>query len=206
VYVSRLDSSLIRLVYHHHGDGSECPETVCPSADCDLPADGVPECYLENGTHEWWPFPSGGGECEWGQWPFNWWNDAHDGQGPYFRTSNVRNLGEALAPMPDTEGVNEIVLHFNGIWGDPPGPTVRGTAWPEPPLVVAHVDAGYSGSSDGSRYHPYPTVAQGYENAVVLPWTSAKLRIRAGTYDEQLVLNKALTLEVWGSGTVTIGQ
>jgi hypothetical protein len=82
LYVSRLDHSLKRVVYHHHGD-TNCSRTICPD-ECALPADGRPICFLEEGTHEWWPWASDGGECNWGPWG----NDGHDGGGCRHRQSH----------------------------------------------------------------------------------------------------------------------
>jgi hypothetical protein len=199
IYVHRKDHDLIRMVYHHHGD-ENCAPTVLPN-DYPLPPDGRPVCYLEEGTHEWWPFASDGGECDWGL----WWNDGHDGEGPAYQTANIRNLGEAFAQMPDADGTNRLVLHFNGAWGDPAGPPPRGAAWPRPALFVAYVDLGagaWSAEGLGSRYHPYRSVGAGYTAVQA----GGRIRIAPGSYPGAYTIDKAVTLEVHGGGVVTIGQ
>lgn len=109
--------TLRRLVYHHHGDSHCSPTTLSGPS---LPADGIPQCYLEEGSHEWWPWPSAnGGECCWE--PTNTFcNEGHDGRGPNYRTSGVVNLGELNAPMPNDEA--RLVMLFNGKWGKWGGP------------------------------------------------------------------------------------
>lgn len=110
-YVSRsTPHQLLELVYHHHGDGN-CPPTRLTGAD--LPADGVPTCYIEEQAHEWWPWPSGGGECEFF---IGVGNPSHHGNGIVYRVPIVENIGERTAPMPGSLAA-ELILRFNGRWG-----------------------------------------------------------------------------------------
>jgi hypothetical protein len=56
------------------------------------------------------------------------------------------------------------------------------------------------GTQDGSLTYPYVTVGAAHANI-----TSGTLHIFGGHYNEQLTLNKAVTLEAYSAGPVTIG-
>lgn len=140
-----------RIVWHHHGDRN-CPPSVAGSGeqwsigDVTFDHNGrTPLCYLEEGTHEWWPYAGGEGEacpihkcfsvdpcfgflggCEI-EFCFTlpiYEDESHDGESPVkYQTANIPNLGEIWAPMPGTNGTpplldNLLVLHFNGTWGN----------------------------------------------------------------------------------------
>jgi hypothetical protein len=134
-YVERKAPFNLRyLVYHHHGDG-KCHPTIL-GIDGPLPYDQIPQCYIEAGSHEWWPNASEGGECTFSGFD----NGSHNGKGPQYRAANVKNLGERSNPMNDREA--QLILQFNGKWGndsdpggDPPeGPIYQqqGNAYPDP--------------------------------------------------------------------------
>jgi hypothetical protein len=61
-------------------------------------------------------------------------------------------------------------------------------------------DAPNPGTQDGSLAFPYVTVGAAHANI-----TSGTLHIFGGHYNEQLYLNKAVTLEAYSGGPVTIG-
>jgi len=107
--------------------------------------------------------------------------------------------------MPDSDGTNALVLHFNGAWGDPPGPTPRRYAWPLPELFVAYVDENASdwfGLGVGSRYHPFESLNDGRDT--VQPW--GRVVIASGHYAGPYTFDTPVTLEPWGEGVVTIGE
>jgi len=71
-----------------------------------------------------------------------------------------------------------------------------------PTPFYIYVDAAYSsGVPDGTPERPFPTVTQGLAAAQ----RGDSLRIRANTYRERPPLDKAVRLELWGSGTVRLG-
>lgn len=127
------------IVYHHHGDSTDCGVTVLGGSQGPLPTEmapyplpcapnnlaRIPQCFLESGAHEWWPEASGGGECEFCVpclafapcCTFDCCKDnpSHNGALASLRSQNVLNLGERFAPMPGLEP--QLVMHFNGLWG-----------------------------------------------------------------------------------------
>ena len=233
VYVNRsaltnaTSGSLKYIVYHHHGDG-DCPPTVIPGdhyfpparaiQHFDLPPDGIPKCYLEDGDHEWWPWASGGGECTFSFLTVD--NNGHDGLSAVnYRTTDILNLGQSFAPMPGNEPL--LILFFNGTWGtygnqnDPPnGPPLQ--FYPASPLFVGYVDPVApilpSTKGWGSRYFPLKTIMDAkflIENTMnqVPPFGAAgRILMKPGNYKGMYTFSKPMTLEGWGSGVVTIGQ
>lgn len=203
------------IVYHHHGD-SECEGPTCLTGSA-LPTDGVPVCYLENGSHEWWPWASSGGECQFywkGIGPFP--NGSHDGnfRGGPVRAENVLNIGEHFAPMNNEEA--QMIVFYNGKWGYAPGwsegnpaegPLSLGRCYSvQAPRVVAYVRHSEPPRLPflpyfATRYYPARTVAEGWYAVE----DGGRVRIAAGTYPERMTISKAMTLEAWGDGPVTIG-
>jgi hypothetical protein len=201
--VIRQGRKLVRLVYHHHGDDF-CKPTVIEK---DFQPGCRPSCYLEVGAHEWWPSPGEGGECpiEILGIPAGSASLRHDGRGRHFQTHDIPNLGEIFAPMPD-DSMNEIILHFNGLWGDPEGLAVRGPAWPRPLAVYgAYVDSrapAWDGEGLGSRYHPFQTLAAA--TAVVQP--GGRVHLATTAHPGAVTLSKPMTLVAWGEGSATVGN
>lgn len=205
--------TLRQIVYHHHGDRN-CPPTSLPSASIPLPADGVPVCYLEEQAHEWWPWASGGEECDFdptglGLCP----NASHHGNGISYRVSHVENLGERNAPARGSLAA-ELILHYNGRWGgwgaecfdhhfEPPdSPVHQGYALPGSlPGAAVHVDFGYTGREFGTAAQPFNTLAEAV--SAVIPWRT--ILLRSGNSGERLTITKPCNLLSEG-GTVIIGQ
>jgi len=68
-------------------------------------------------------------------------------------------------------------------------------------LSVARVDGSTSFTTDlGGRYHPYPTIAPAITRVVA----GGKILVAAGSYNEDLVVNKAARIYGAGSATTTI--
>ena len=65
-----------------------------------------------------------------------------------------------------------------------------------------YVDWANSGSEDGTPSFPFNTILEG--NFAIAPGNC--LWIKAGSYDESVTFNKIMQIEVWGSGTVVIGE
>lgn len=65
-----------------------------------------------------------------------------------------------------------------------------------------YVDWANSGYEDGTPDFPFNTISEG--KSVVAPGN--RLWIKAGSYDESVTFNKIMQIEVWGSGTVVIGE
>jgi hypothetical protein len=209
------------VVYHHHGDDHCGPSLLTfgslppPTRPFPLPCNPanlarVPHCYLEANVHEWWPFASNGGECEF----FEFDNPSHDGGAGSIESQNVLNLGERYAPMPGLEP--QLILFFNGLWGHdhgfPNGPSVGPLrqlppGYPFAPLFVAHVDPAappWSNEGLGSRYHPFQTIAAAIDgpNAVM---TGGRLLLAPREYSGVSNLHRPMTLERDGTvGTVVI--
>jgi len=212
------------IVHHHHGD-NHCAPTVMSTdlfpveltrpfpLECD-PANlaRIPQCYLEVDVHEWWPFPSGGGECSF----LGFDNRSHNGLGDVVESQNVLNLGERYAPMPGLEP--QLVMFFNGLWGhdhgEPNGPSpgplfAHPPNYPHAPLVVAHVDPAAPPWPDeglGSRYHPFPALADAIDgpDAVL---TGGRVLLAPQNYPGPHTFSRPMTLERDGAvGTVVIGQ
>lgn len=222
VYVTRSPPHTLRyLVYHHHGD-SHCSPTVCPN-EYPLPGTGIPECFVEESSHEWWPFASGGGECHFG--PVDYPNEDHDGLGCNHRAENVLNVGERFAPMPGLEP--QMFLWFNGRFGEwwsenigldafpaksPPyqffpsaygvQPGSDGANW-QVPIVYAYFDAAALPWTEevglGSRFHPFPSLATAVSKLDV----NGVLRVRRNTpITQQVTIDKAMTLEAFDPPTL----
>lgn len=209
------------IVYHHHGD-NDCAPTVVhppsfpsPSRPFPLPCNPahvavVPECYLEEGSHEWWPGPSGG--CD----SFGGHNPPHLGDGVVIESQNVINLGERYAPMSGLEP--HLILHFNGFWGDdhgflagPSGGPLRqiSPGYTLPPLMVAYVNSAagpWIGEGLGSRYYPFVTVSSAVSGATPVE-TGGRVLIAPGSYPGPHTFTRSMTLERNGpGGPVVIGQ
>ncbi|MBK8270496.1 MAG: hypothetical protein IPK83_20250 [Planctomycetes bacterium] len=210
-------------MHHHHGD-DHCSPSVSgfgsvppPSRPFPLPCNPanlarVPQCYLEANVHEWWPFPSSGGECEF----FEFDNPSHDGLIGGLETQNVLNLGERFAPMPGLEP--QLIMFFNGLWGHdhgfPNGPTGGPLrqfppGFPFSPLAVAHVDPAAAAWSDqglGSRFHPFTSL----EDALSEPdgvITGGRVLLAPQNYSGNHVFARPMRLERHGTaGTVILGQ
>lgn len=211
VYLSMdSDHSLLAIIYDPHGS-TKPDECLFGTV---LPDDGVPRCYIEDDSHEWYS-GSGSGPC---------FSD-HDGDGVHIRAApgEIINLGERYAPLcewfetPDLE--TSLALFFNGDWGaegdNPAGPTTQ-AAWRYPSPIHGTATARYvdlaapqvnlSAYPDnhfaaGSRYFPYHTVAKGV--AEVAP--GGTVRVAPGVYPENMTISKAVTLEAM-TGGVTIGK
>jgi hypothetical protein len=210
--------TLREIVYHHHGD-THCPPTSLPfaggshhPAPIPLPAGGVLVCYVEEQAHEWWPWASGGGECQFfdfGLCP----NASHHGNGISYRVPRVENLGEQFAPMPGSLAA-QLILYFNGRWGgwgsecgdhwfEPPDAPIY-QSYPTPgsyPPSAIHVDFAYTGWELGTAAQPFNTLAEGV--AAVIPGRT--IILRAGSSNERLTVNKHCTL-LGSGGIVTLGQ
>ncbi len=205
-----LESNDLRfVVYHHHGDGN-CYPDVLPWADSfKLTADGHPICYLDEGSHEWWPWACSDDDCH-----NCFGSDPHDGTGQNYLTENVINLGERYAPMPGLEP--QLILFYNGLWGFGDGPEPPAFQfYPSSPLLVGFVDRGASAWTEdglGSKYHPFLTLLQAQpkvEEAVdQFPnsGTVGRILMKPDNYSGVYEFSKPITLEAWGTGTVTIGQ
>ena len=225
--------SIIGIVYHHHGDGS-CFPTLIPGdypkggGRVSIPSDGTPKCYLESGGHEWWPWPGEGSECTFciGEelfgdcLGFTIDNNGHNGFGVSYLSENVLNLGQRFAPMPGDEP--QMVLFFNGKWGnytgpggDPPlGPILQ--LYPSSPLFVAYVDPSAptraSANGVGSRFFPLQTLSNAQQKVEQTlaelsgNGNAGRILLKPGTYSGKYEFDKAMTLEAWGNGVVTIGQ
>ena len=125
VYVSASPPYPLKyIVYHHHGDG-QCSPTVCPD-EYPLPEDGIPKCFLEKRSHEWWPYPwIQQGSCAFGcdecafchddLFFIGSCNQDHEGDGKNYRTEEVINVGERFARMPGAEPL--LFFGFNGRFG-----------------------------------------------------------------------------------------
>jgi hypothetical protein len=231
---SQSPAAMKYIVYHHHGDGQCDGPTVIPGeywvpawplpirpTYFPLPQNGHPDCYLESGAHEWWPWSSRGGECEFDIWgPMTVANNPHSGSGLSYLTENILNLGQLFAPMPGTEP--QLFLHFNGRWGtyngpgaDPPDPPAF-QFYPGSPLFVGYVDATASSSNcpvgAGSKYFPYRLLSDAQsavEQTIAQmpsPVMAGRILLGAGNYAGDYIFTKPLILEAWGSGTATIGQ
>jgi hypothetical protein len=216
------------IVHHHHGDG-KCPPTLIPGYHdvgdygtifVPLPPDGIPKCYLEDGTHEFWPFMSSGAECTFG--PFDWNNCGHNGLGVDYRTENVVNLGQRFAPMPGDEIA--MILFFNGQWGEtgdpddgtdaPLGPVLQ--FYPESPMFVAYVSQQAPTwprpEGVGSRYFPYQNILDAKTrldqtmSSFQRFGCSGRLVLKAGDYPGEITFDQPMIIEPWGTGTVVIGN
>lgn len=223
VFVDGQTHALKNIVYHHHGDGN-CAVSILPGdrGECPnplpLPADGIPKCYLEEGSHEWWPAPcnqdcSPGGH-----------QDSVDGAGVQYRTQNVINLGERFAPMPHPEA--QMVVLFNGRWGAfagafatpadgpmyqaPPGFFNVPTIFSAPRLFgslpfIAYAsplaDPNYNGPELGLMDHPFSS-AQAAMDGVA---TGGTVRFDAGNYPGQATTSRPMILTA-PNGPVTIGR
>ncbi len=215
--------TLRQIVYHHHGD-SRCPPTSLPFAGgfqhpepVPLPGDGVPVCYVEEQAHEWWPWASGGEECEFTGWGLCY-NASHRGNGISYRVPRVENIGERNAPMPGSLAA-QLILLYNGRWGgwgsvcttglfkdtwfEPPDSPVH-QSYPLPgsyPPSAVHVDFAHTGWEFGTTAQPFNTLGEGV--SAVIPGRT--ILLRAGSSGERLTITKPCNLMSSG-GTVTIGQ
>jgi subtilase family serine protease len=72
------------------------------------------------------------------------------------------------------------------------------------PLAGIFVNSNASGTELGTQLLPFPTVADGVSAAGVTP--TAEIFITPGSYPEDITISKAVTLNDYGSGTVTIGE
>ncbi|MCC6320589.1 MAG: hypothetical protein IT438_04035 [Phycisphaerales bacterium] len=206
VYVeSNPPYSLRAIVYDPHGSSAA---DRCRWGS-NLPADGIPDCYLESGSHEWWPCPTCPGTGEYCN--FAW------GDGVTYRAANILNLGERWAPLcswdeePDVE--RSLALFFNGGWGqegeNPSGPANRSEeVLPTPrAFVVRYVDASVNNSLlhsstfiaenflRGSRYYPSDTFAGVLgDHASGGVSDGGTVVFLGGTYPENLTITKPMLL------------
>lgn len=206
VYLDKTTEAIKLIVYHHHGD-SNCAISYLPD-EGPIPGDGIPHCYLEEGSHEWWHAPNIS-DC--------FVSDPHNGLGPAIRPTNVMNLGERFAPMPGLEPA--LIMYFTGKWGwyndgsDPPAfqrpPAFHG--WPDTPLMVAHVRAGASAGPDdglGSASWPFASfqdAATRVSQSVAAVGGSGSVILQPGNYPGAITISRAMSLTA-PSGPVTIGQ
>jgi hypothetical protein len=100
-------------IYHHHGDSHIVPSVV-PWEEVEK-EDGRPRAYVEMGVHELWPHKGPAG-------PKTDPIHAHQGDGLRLWPKTVLNLGEAGHPIRQGNDAAqldaELVLLFNGVWGD----------------------------------------------------------------------------------------
>ena len=204
--------TLKNIVYHHHGDAN-CAVAILPD-EAPLPDDGIPKCFLEYNVHEWWYGPNVS-DCIIA-------SQRHSGNGVSYRAENIENLGEKFTPMAGLAA--NLVLQFNGQWGIFGGPGAtpadspmfqREPGFVSPALWVAHVNSAapnWNRAGFGSLWHPFPTVAQAVAQlATAQPSLypgdpqQARMLITPGIYPGAVTLDKPLTIEIVGSGTVTIG-
>jgi hypothetical protein len=218
VVVDGATYALKHIVYHHHGD-STCAVSILPGdigacgGPLPLPSDGIPRCYLEEGSHEWWPAPcsqdcSPGGH-----------QDPCDGAGVNYRTENVLNLGERYRPMDNLEA--QLVVLLNVKWGtytgdafaDPPScPTHQGApGFPIAPFYVLHMAPdGYTvspGTSEGLGAPRGPLAR--LQDAAARVYSGGTIRAAPGSYSG--AGNRGITISTPCTvtaplGPATIGQ
>lgn len=209
------------IVYHHHGDGNCAPMTLpytpsgwpwCQFGYCSpiaLPANGHPICFLEEQAHEWWPFASGGDECEFA--PFVCSNASHLGGGLTYQVPFALNVGEWYAPTESVEA--KLFVLFAGRWGrwgancepfntaEPPdSPMIQ--FFPAPPAWrFVNAAAQPSQSGDGSARDPWRSLASALANTP----DNSTLRILPGNYFAVGTVSRPVTLTA-PLGPVTIGR
>ncbi|MBU4509925.1 DUF1565 domain-containing protein, partial [bacterium] len=96
-----------------------------------------------------------------------------------------------------SEGENNISITSQDMIGNESSP-VTATIEYDPNI---YVDAGNTtGIEDGTQTHPFDTIAEGID--AVAPGKSVV--VSAGTYNEQLIINKEITLQGAGKGSTSI--
>lgn len=216
VYVSeQAPFPLQYIVYHHHGDNN-CAPVYVPyfggppynQPPVLLPTDGHPICYIEEQAHEWWPWASGGGECEFAP---GCENASHMGNGLTYMVQSVTNVGEWYSPMPGSLEAQLFVL-FNGLWGSwgadcepfntatpPDSPMVQFFPHPSNWTFLSHGHVNTVG--DGSATNPWRT----FPLAVASTQAGKKIRIIAGDYTAVGTWSTPITLTAT-LGSVTLGD
>ncbi|MDO9555207.1 MAG: right-handed parallel beta-helix repeat-containing protein, partial [Atribacterota bacterium] len=92
-----------------------------------------------------------------------------------------------------SEGANNISVTSRDAAGNE-SPAVTATIEYDPNI---YVDAGnITGTEDGTQTHPFDTIAEGID--AVIPGKSVK--VTEGIYNEQLIINKGITLQGVGEG------
>lgn len=225
VYVSASDPyHLQSIVYHHHGDSNCAPITVpYPGIPLppplsgwlfppvSLPADGHPVCYVEEQAHEWWPWASGGGECDF-TYGFGICENASHYGGVVRAVTDAINVGEWYAPTPgDIEA--ELFVLYNGLWGfwgadcepfnsatPPDSPMVQ--FFPAPPnwRFLSHGEP-QNAVGTGTPTDPWRSFATA-ANEIGAGQT---LRVIAGTYSAVGTWSRPMTITAT-LGPVTLGQ
>jgi len=106
------------LVYHHHGDGN-CEPTVLPEPGELIPENHIPLCYLEEASHEWWPFPGGGDCCIDYEVNLCGWIGLNCGFDVEVHcTEDHDGLGEAYDTDPGIPNLGEVGASLAGLAGD----------------------------------------------------------------------------------------
>lgn len=221
------------VVYHHHGDGTINPSVV-PWSDVEK-RDGSPIVYLEKGTHELWPHAGDGHGLTSAMVSLltglgslvdlvsadpTIAIEPHGGNGQQYRPTTVINLGEAGRPFTQTNADSQLdcdlVLLFNGQWGDFTGPAVATeTTNPDGPVnqkfpicsgspqwpVNVYVDFSYSGPELGTPIQPLSHLG----DAVPIVARGGTIFILSGFSGEHLTITNICTINTV-NGTVTIGQ
>jgi len=215
--------ALRQIVYHHHGD-NHCPPTSLPFSGgsvgqnvipaISLPADGVPICFIEEQAHEWWPWSSGGEECDFDPTGFGFCpNASHHGNGIRYRVPTVENIGERDVPMPGSLSA-QLILRFNGRWGgwgsecddhwfEPPDSPIH-QRFPTPrsaPYDATFVNFSYEGVERGTLSQPFKQLFKGVAAVPV----GRTIIISPGSSEERLTIDKHCTIMSSG-GSVTVGR
>jgi hypothetical protein len=210
VFVDGTTWTLRNVVYHHHGDGN-CAVDILPG-EYPLPADGIPQCYLESNTHEWWPLPQAF-DC------YSTFADPPNGLGWRVRPHEIKNIGERFRPTADVEA--QLIVLYNGLWGDYAGDQFATPA--DSPLfqqaLLIPTDTGFliaprwivhmspTGTNDasipkhlGSVYSPCKKLDEAGQ--IVEP--SGTIRCQAGTYSVGggVTISRPATITTDGSGSV----
>lgn len=177
------------VAYHHHGDRNIWP-SVRPWNTVEIGPDGGPVIYLEKGVHECWPTAGEGHGISSPLFDLVFQGlgdivsvldtlraliaqdpelaiEPHQGNGVRYRPSTVINLGEAGRPMQqatqEAQTDCDLVLLFNGEWGDftGPSPVDEGTTNPPGPVNQGVVDLGCVSN------WPFPFPANGPSGGVI---------------------------------------
>jgi hypothetical protein len=184
--------------------GGQVGQNLIPALP--LPGDGVPVCFIEEQAHEWWPWSSGGEECDFDPTGFGFcFNASHHGNGISYRVPRVENIGERYAPMPGSLAA-ELVLFYNGRWGgwgsecddhyfEPPDSPVH-QSYPEAPrLSRAYVDrmTNFTEPGLGSRFRPFSSLRVAAEKLIV----GGMISVRPDSYPDPVTLSTPMTIEAW---------
>lgn len=123
------------------------------------------------------------------------WNACHCNTGGNCGggTSNPGNCGIMTSGISGGNTFDAAALSAIIAWRDAAGCL---DAWQNP----TYVNWAYGGASTGSAAQPWQTVGSGVYSALV----GGEVRVQAGSYPENLTINKALTINAL-NGVVTIG-